>query len=121
MKNLRLFLLAGWLVVLTLPGAAMADQTSDKLDDLFGRLKVSTNAFEAAAIGGSQASACGPAAAVVADFQEQLVDAFCERDIDDVLSPLATAQGVVGVDVLAVGPDFEAVVAAEFASGGLRP
>ena len=52
MKNLRLILLAGWLVVLTLPGAAMADQTSDKLDDLFGRLKVSTNAFEAAAIEG---------------------------------------------------------------------
>ena len=52
MKNLRLTLFAGWLAVLTLPGAGMADQTSDKLDDLFGRLKVSTNAFEAAAIEG---------------------------------------------------------------------
>ncbi len=52
MKNLRLILFAGLLAVLTLPGAGMADQTSDKLDDLFDRLKVSTNAFEAAAIEG---------------------------------------------------------------------
>ena len=52
MKNLRLILFAGWLAVLTLPGAGVADQTSDELGDLFGRLKATTNAFEAAAIEG---------------------------------------------------------------------
>ncbi len=52
MKKLRLFLFAAMLAVLTLPGAGMADQTSDELGDLFDRLKVSTNTFEAAAIEG---------------------------------------------------------------------
>ena len=52
MKNLRSILFAVLLAGLTLPATGMADQTSDKLDDLFGRLKVSTNAFEAAAIEG---------------------------------------------------------------------
>ncbi len=52
MKNLRLILFAVLLVVLTLPATGMADQTNDVLDDLFDRLKVSTSAFEAAAIEG---------------------------------------------------------------------
>ncbi len=52
MKSLRLFLFAGLLAVLALPGAGVADQTSDDLEDLFDRLKANTNAFEAVAIEG---------------------------------------------------------------------
>ena len=52
MKNLRSILFAVLLAGLTLPATGMADQNNDVLDDLFGRLKASTNAFEAAAIEG---------------------------------------------------------------------
>ena len=59
MKALRLILFAGLLAVLMLPATGLmlpatagADQSSEMLDDLFGRLKASTNAIEAAAIEG---------------------------------------------------------------------
>ncbi len=52
MKTLRLFLFALLLVGPALPASGLADQNNDALDDLFGRLKVSTNALEAAAIEG---------------------------------------------------------------------
>ncbi|MDA1089833.1 MAG: tetratricopeptide repeat protein [Proteobacteria bacterium] len=52
MKNLRLMLVAVLLTVAMLPASALADQTSADLDDLFNRLKRSTNALEAAAIEG---------------------------------------------------------------------
>ena len=52
MKTLRFILFSLLLVGLTVPGLALADQNSEQLDDLFARLKVSTNAFEAAAIEG---------------------------------------------------------------------
>ena len=59
MKTLRLILFAGLLAGLMgpatglmLPATAGADQSSTMLDDLFGRLKASTNAIEAAAIEG---------------------------------------------------------------------
>ena len=57
MKTLRYILFAGLLAALTLPATGLmlpatagADQSSEMLDDLFGRLKASTNAIEAAAI-----------------------------------------------------------------------
>ena len=52
MKNLRLILFAVLLAVPAVPGLAVADQTSDVLDDLFDRLKASTGAVEAAAVEG---------------------------------------------------------------------
>jgi tetratricopeptide (TPR) repeat protein len=52
MRRFRSILFVLLLAVPTPPGTGMADQSSDLLDDLFDRLKTSTNATGAAAIEG---------------------------------------------------------------------